>query len=333
VGLQDGATRLLSGGALHRKSASEYVVRWWSGERLRVKLYSGSITYTLFLPEARKGKVQGLLGNFNGVPTDDAAAPESWRVSSGSLFPSSGLATADCTDPLFPRSSPSPTTSPYYAEAQSACNAAACADKDSCTLDYVTAREDGLDPAIVLQACSDVALLPYRLPFEAGRPDDFASADGTESPQPSAILKTWVNGWYGASTSIRHFDTTHSNQVWAHTFTGLKPRAGFTVCGGTLELRTQTGDSNDAIGLPFLDAAGTPVSSDRFFFGYISSLGAPLGQRKTLSLNLAQLPGGAGANGPMNVLPLVEERGQLDIYVQDDSGVDYANLTLQYCVK
>jgi hypothetical protein len=332
VSLATGATRLLAGGSLHRRAAGEYVVRWWTGERLSLKVGGGSITYTMFLPEARKGKVQGLLGNYNGVTTDDGVNPSSWRVSSGSLFPTSGLATPDCTNLAFPGPSSPVETSPYYAEAQSACNAAAaCVDKESCILDYVSAREEGLDPATVIQACSDVGGLPsYTLLRTAGRPDDFATADGTESPLPSPVLKTWVNGWYGANPSIRDFDTLHGDQVWAHTFPNLTPRTGYVACGGTLELRTYTNDPGDAIGMPFLDAAGTQISSDRFFFAYLSAVGSTLGQSKTYSLDLTRMPGG---NGPMNVLPQLEERGQLDVYIQDDSGVDFVNLTVKYCRK
>src|SRR5262249_4033460 len=81
---------------------------------------------------------------------------------------------------------------------------------------------------ISLAMCGGVALdpscgecVPHTTTFTAGVDDQFSPANGVESPNPSAGLMTFVNSVYGIP-GTRNFDEGHSDQYFAHTFTGIQ---------------------------------------------------------------------------------------------------------------
>lgn len=151
----------------------------------------------------------------------------------------------------------------------------------------------------------------------------------------------------------RNFDRT-INYQFGHTFnlSGLP-----TIVGATLQVRIDhlagTGspfgeESTDFIALGFYD--GNPVApADRVHpdvawvraltdsdpiltsdpglagdDGFIFATNAR--QRQTYTVNLAALPLASGAT--LNLLPVLNQQGFLDLTVQDDSRVDFAELTL-----
>jgi len=336
VSLAVGASRVFNGGALQRRpatggSAAEYVVRWWSGERLRIIAYGGSITYYVHLPEARKSGVQGLLGDYDGITSsnDDFNYTSSARVTGSSLF-DPVLPSGVCTNLAFPAPYQDPAGSLYYCEAYNACTICGSDKINACILDYVELAESGNYALSAVSTCADVTNSPYTLTWLSGVADGYATANGVESPTPSNGVKQWVQGWYGQNPTISSYDLPdHSyDQVWAHTFAGLAPPSDRTLCKGKLTLRVHSRGSNDGLGLPFVDANGTAMGT--FFYRYLSHLGVPYGADGTIVLDLGNLQ---SANGAMNVLPTIATRGYLDMYVQDDSRVDFAELTLEYCAK
>lgn len=177
---------------------------------------------------------------------------------------------------------------------------------------------------------------PCSFTWRSGVEDGYATDNGVESPEPSDPLKQWISSWYPQNPDIASYDQTDvpSGQVWAHTFEGIAPPSDRTVCEGALTLRMRAYQTeelmqmNDGLGLPFIDANGKAMGGT--FYRYISQIGVPTGADYTLVLDLANLPSVSGA---MNVLPTIESLGYLDVYVQDDTFVDFSELTLQYCVK
>jgi hypothetical protein len=143
----------------------------------------------------------------------------------------------------------------------------------------------------------------------------------TEPVSPSPGLQTWVSNNYSIP-GIRPFDYQGNDRYFATTFPNLK--ANGRICGATLRMTVRNGDSNDSMGLLFINSSGGVV--DPGWGASLISLGIPLGGTSTLSLNLASLPGTG-----MNLLPTLNTLGSLDVIVQDDSAVDFAALTITPC--
>jgi hypothetical protein len=172
---------------------------------------------------------------------------------------------------------------------------------------------------------TDVNTCQNSAAFSSGVADGFSTANGTESPSPSSGLRTFVRNNY-AFAEIRDFDDARSNRFFAHTFSGLN-RSGVSICGARLTFRVRSGDSNDAVVLGFVDAGGT-LNPNRWTSA-LTELGVPVGGDKTLTLNVAALPQPSGTT--VNLLPLMQSMGWLDMYVQDDSAVDFVTLEVDYC--
>ncbi|TVR04573.1 MAG: hypothetical protein EA398_01695 [Deltaproteobacteria bacterium] len=75
-----GVLALDGGGTVERVEEERWVVRWPGGERVAVHRRSGARSLQLdvqvALPDHRRGQVRGLLGNFNGDPSDDLMTRE-----------------------------------------------------------------------------------------------------------------------------------------------------------------------------------------------------------------------------------------------------------------
>jgi hypothetical protein len=171
---------------------------------------------------------------------------------------------------------------------------------------------------------------PCSFTWTSGVADGYAPDNGVESPQPSDFLKQWLQSDPGRKPEIASYDMPEDarDQAWGHTFEGIAPPNDRTLCKGKLTLRVHSHGSNDGLCLPFVDANGPAMGT--VFFGYLADLGVPYGSDGTIVLDLGSPQGG---NGTMSVLPTIESLGYLDVYVQDDSRVDFSELTLTYCVK
>lgn len=161
--------------------------------------------------------------------------------------------------------------------------------------------------------------------FQSGIADGFSTANGTESPQPSSGLQTFVRNNY-AFAEIRNYDDRRRDRFFAHTFTGITQN-GLSICGARLTVRVLSDGSNDSIVLGFVDANGG-IDANRWSAS-LSSLGVVVGQEKTLTLDLETLPRSDGTT--VELLPMMQSKGWLDLYVQDDTAVDYLTLQVDYC--
>lgn len=173
--------------------------------------------------------------------------------------------------------------------------------------------------------------------FEAGQDDNFGS--GTDASSPSLFLQQF--------TPTEQFDSPQVNRHFVHTFSNLKPTPDHRyICGAELEIRMRpsgTIDRNDTLSLNFSDGSGNQVGA-----GWGIHLGIPTTSgsnwtdslysgpwraadgttAQTFNLDLANLP--QSATNPTNLMPDLDTHAMLNVRVQDDSEIDYANLTVNY---
>lgn len=157
--------------------------------------------------------------------------------------------------------------------------------------------------------------------FTAGVNDDFAPP--IELTSPSADLLALMDPYGGGDRDTyphRQFDDVHSDRVFGHTFTDLPP----CIVAATLEIRIFWGGGNDALHLERSGINDNPTS----WGTYLSALfgWANFGSAETFVLDLANLP---PAFGETNIIPFMNADHDLEVYLQDDSGVDYMILTVE----
>lgn len=177
------------------------------------------------------------------------------------------------------------------------------------------------------KACVKASVLPpcpapVTTIFTAGVKDNFSTANGPELSSPSAALQAYMNNYSGGyPTNAQHFDGTTIDRVFGHTFTGLPP--GITGAKLEIGLRAIGGGSNDSINLSFT----TPPDTFAWGGAIAGLTGLPwtTGNSAVLTLDLAALPGG------QNILSNINANNTLDVYVQDDTAVDYIILTIVTC--
>jgi uncharacterized repeat protein (TIGR01451 family) len=172
--------------------------------------------------------------------------------------------------------------------------------------------------------------------YAGGEDDNFGG--GPDQAGPSPFLQS--------ITPNEGFDSPQRDRHFIHSFVGLKPTLEYRyICGAELEIRMRPSggiDRNDTLQLNFSDGNGNQVGSQ-----WTSYIGAPgnFGNwtdsllsttwqnsqgvgAQTFNLDLANLPQ-SGAN-PTNLMPSLNAHEMLNIRVQDDTEVDYANLTVTY---
>jgi len=178
---------------------------------------------------------------------------------------------------------------------------------------FLAARAEG--------QCHDVLL-------EAGVNDNFSTADRPELTSPSPGLLILVNPQLRVD-----FDSTLVNRHFGHTFS--IPRDSCIV-GARLEFRAKplNGSTNDAISVGFVDPGGQFVDTRWTAFFGSGNAGFPIllpAQQwvppavNVFLLDLQNLPGG------VNLLPDLDAHRSLDIYVQDDTSIDYLRFIVSLC--
>lgn len=165
----------------------------------------------------------------------------------------------------------------------------------------------------------------------AGDKDNFASAG---DPADVIQLRPGFSSWLGRAGG--HNATLHGGQSqpfdlanpdnwdFGYTFTNLPP-----VCSATLTIHFRAGStqpSTDGFALQFQDATtsfgwSTSLNSIDAAFGGDGTWNP--GEDIAITLNLKALPLGSGT---YNLVPLINADGYLDVYVQDDTGIDYIEL-------
>ena len=189
-----------------------------------------------------------------------------------------------------------------------------------------------------LMLASEVVAAP--ITFQAGLNDSFAA--GPDPAFPSTELVTKIND-FGATTT--NFDGLPHNQSVAHTFVGLPT----DLVAGSLEFRvrggTPPGVDTDGIAISFVDSDTIAWPDDVVWgrtFGVFAGGGtlfadpdpglitpgvawAP-GAEALVTLDLTALPLADG--NTLNLIPLLNQHGFVDITVSDDSVADFYRLNV-----
>ena len=158
----------------------------------------------------------------------------------------------------------------------------------------------------------------------AGREDGFATADGIEKSTPSAALLARLQNC--SSGALTQFDVRPGNKCFGHTFKKCWGR-DCKVVGATLTIGLCAGSSflanNDT--LTILEGATTvwqqPIAK-------LTANGWGANDCTVLTLDLENLP--PSSTFVTNVLAALQD-GDLDIMIQDDTGVDFADLQVDVC--
>jgi len=153
--------------------------------------------------------------------------------------------------------------------------------------------------------------------FSAGKDDLFALPYEPASPS-TELVGAFPGAW-------RSFDQIVPNRKFGHTFAGL----GGGIVAAQLELRLRAGTdipTNDTLALEFLNPGFAWAKG----IASLTGLSWNVGDQKKIILNLANLP--PSNTGVTNILGHLAD-GDLDIYIQDDTAVDYAILRVWTCCR
>lgn len=164
------------------------------------------------------------------------------------------------------------------------------------------------------------------LTYTAGVNDNFSPP--FEQTSPSDDLLLLMDPYGGGNRTLfphRQFDDKAVDRVFGHTFTGLPGN----IQAATFEIHMFAGGSslvsNDAI---HLERTGVNDALTSWGLGLTALFGQPWigGSDHTFVLDLANLP--PDAQGDTDIIPFMNMDNALDVYVQDDTAVDYMTLTI-----
>jgi hypothetical protein len=171
----------------------------------------------------------------------------------------------------------------------------------------------------------------------AGVQDEFSTANGAEPATPSAGLLKQIPNATG-------FDDPSVDKVIAHTY--VLPQ-GNCLKHAYLTVRVKPtqgpnwGVENDLIQLGFYTASGAPVAGSQHYYSFIGSgnnnpsnwpvlLPNPWNANNygatTFTFDLSNMQG----NG-MNLFTELQANRFVDVIVNDDTSVDYMELTFEVC--
>jgi Ca2+-binding RTX toxin-like protein len=166
-----------------------------------------------------------------------------------------------------------------------------------------------------------------------GIDDNFSATNDPELSSPSTALQNWVNSNYSIPGN-RGFDNLQNDRFFAHTFEGLdQTSTGASLVGATLQFRAKAGNSsqsyNDAIGLLFVQNNSSSTTWYSRLGTNSEAAGLVIGEWtpnrvSDFNLNLNSLSGG------VSLISQMQSYGKLDLYIQDDTGVDYLRLNVAY---
>lgn len=161
----------------------------------------------------------------------------------------------------------------------------------------------------------------------AGRKDNFDRNDGSEPASPSQELLDWAN----RPNVLSEFDVLPTDKLFLHTFgesdTDTCLSGDCLIVGAKLTLSLKGGRSS----LAYNDGIGFVQDGQVVWYQSIANLNGGSwgpGQAATITLDLANLP--IDGRGVTNVLAALQD-GKFDFYIQDDTGVDFAELEVEKC--
>jgi hypothetical protein len=167
---------------------------------------------------------------------------------------------------------------------------------------------------------------PYKIVYQGGVKDNLATSNGLELAHPSPAFTQWILNSYHVPT-LRNYDDSGFDRYFGETFNLARP--GAHIVSATLEIGVRNDDATDALGIGFVDAQGGFTNPQEYFYARLNSpqLGIQVGQYQAVTLDLGNLP---PTGHPTSLISLLNSKGWLDVYVQDDSPVDYIALTVKY---
>jgi len=179
-------------------------------------------------------------------------------------------------------------------------------------------------------ACRDILL-------EAGVDDDFDPANGPEPASPSQGLIALM----GPNPPPTGFDNASTDQHFGHTF--ILPQ-GDCVTAARLEFRAKpladapSGSDNDAINLGFASPGGQFMGAHWSAYFGSGNAGLPVLVTPPQQWVPGNYPAGnmfvldlGNLAGGVSLLSDLDLNRSLDIYIQDDTSIDYARLVVSLC--
>lgn len=192
--------------------------------------------------------------------------------------------------------------------------------------------EDPADEALLAEAAQQVetvaACVAQSVQLPSGVNDNFA-AGAAELTTPRPALLTWLSSLsYPGLPNSRGYDQAHLDQYFAHSWTFTPPTSQHYLTGATLIGRLQCRDANESLYLGFVHPV-TGLSPEPSWGGNLAAapISANCVDRIALPFiyNLASLPGTG-----QNLVPKMKTKGYLDVFMQDDSQMDYLTLRLTW---
>ena len=175
-----------------------------------------------------------------------------------------------------------------------------------------------------------------------GVADNFASSNGPEVSAPRPMLAAACQGYFTAPQppfflqydQIPGTPGVNVNQIFAESFTGIP--TGKTVVFATLKMKLSAGQGMSEtdrvwVGLATADpnSIGQMKSESPGRFADPQITPWVQGTTATIEINLQSFPGGPGVGG-VDLTPIFNTSGMLDVIVSDDTAVDSMTLTIQY---
>ena len=217
---------------------------------------------------------------------------------------------------------------------------------------------DAQDPIWTAELVNNTpgCLDPVRHVIKKGVADNFAMGGLDDGPVLAGVIPsaatpgTNISSWVGmnhVSESVG-FDSGLINRFFAHTFSGLPSN----IVEARLEigLKSINGSiaANDSIGL---QTEVPVVAGSHFLWGnqisqlpinHLSTVFAGSSNPEVVTLNLTRLPIGNPAGTPLGsdvpsggfftgMINSMNSRGELDVLIEDDTAVDYIQLTIATC--
>ncbi len=182
--------------------------------------------------------------------------------------------------------------------------------------------------------------------FLAGNVDNFAAPFDVVSPSPHLLALLAANGGTRCYDNVHGLNAGVSDSQCAHTFAGLPSG----IAAATLEISVRGGDccgtGNDGLLLSFVTPGSTnylaEIAYGRAFAPFNGPGAFPFpdptgllggwgnGTNATFTLDLAHLPLVGG--GTLDLLPLINAHGFIDVNISDDTAVDYTRLVVHTSV-
>ncbi len=193
-------------------------------------------------------------------------------------------------------------------------------------------RVGSLDLAVASQNTDTVSVLlnqattTYTYTWTGGKDDNFGGS--TDPAKPSNLFASYVQTL--TANPLKDFDDTAVNHFIAHTFKEFPA----CVIGAELEIHAEGDGDNDGLWIGIHDLTANPATAKAAWGTFIRDLpeaGGTWGPNEieTFNLDLGNLP--ANVFRPATSVLDLMASGELNFYVQDDTHLDYAKLTVRSC--